>query len=206
MSEAAPRSARWLEAVLIAVAFALAYTQSPLYFSNQNQYLLHGLASGGHGHLAHDWLANTRDPTPVFSALVATGYRHLGTWSIQAAYFLLLMAYFLSARWLVAALPGVPDSRAFRLAFAALFTASHAAILRLASVELTGVDYPWYLQCGVANQYLLGTGLQPSAFGALLLTALAAFANGQTLLAGSPSAPRTSRSGRASRAGRRRSS
>ena len=78
----------------------------------------------------------------------------------------------------------MPDSRAFRLAFAAIFTTSHAAILRLASVALLGVDYPWYLQCGVANQYLLGTGLQPSAFGSLLLTSLAAFANGRTLLAG----------------------
>jgi hypothetical protein len=169
--------------MLLAVAFAVAHTQSPLYFSNQNQYFLHGLAAGGHGHLDRDWLANTRDPTPVFSALVAAGYRHLGEWSFQAAYFLVLMGYFLSARWLVAALPGMPDSRAFRLAFAALFTAAHAAVLRVASVELTGVDYPWYLQCGVANQYLLGTGLQPSAFGVLLLTALAAFANDRPVLA-----------------------
>ncbi len=184
MPESTLRSARYLEAMLLAVAFALAYTQSPLYFSNQNQYLLHGLAAGGLGHLDRDWLANTRDPTPVFSAFVGASYRHLGEWSFQATYFLLLMGYFLSTRWLVAPMPGLPDTRAFRLAFAALFTAAHAAILRVASVELAGVDYPWYLQSGVANQYLLGTGLQPSAFGVLLLTALAAFANGRPVLAG----------------------
>lgn len=178
------RSAHPLEAILLAVAFAIAYTQAPLFYSNQNQYLLHGLAAGGHGHLSHDWLANTKDPTPVFSALVAAGYRYLGLWSIQAAYFLVLVGYFLSVRWLVASLPGVPDTRTFRLAFAALVTAAHAAILRVASVELTGVDYPWYLQCGVANQYILGPGLQPSVFGTLLLAALAAFADGRTLLAG----------------------
>jgi uncharacterized protein DUF6798 len=184
MPAVAPRFPRYLEAIVLAIAFAVAHTQSPLYYSNQNQYLLHGFAAGGHGHLDQDWLANTRDTTPVFSALVAAGYRHLGPWTIQAAFFLLLVGYFLSARWLVAALPGMPDTRAFRLAFAALFTAAHAAILRVASVEFTGVDYPWYLQCGVANQYILGPGLQPSAFGVLLVTALAAFANGRTLLAG----------------------
>jgi hypothetical protein len=169
--------------VLLAAVFALAHTQSPLYYSNQNQYLLHGLAAGGYGHLKDDWLANTRDPTPVFSRLVELAYRTLGEWSFQAAYFLLLVGYFLSARWLVRAVPGLPDTPTFRLAWAALFTAGHAAILRVASVELTGVDYPWYFQAGLASQYVLGPGLQPSAFGVLLITGLAAFAHGRPALA-----------------------
>ena len=171
------------EAILLAVLFALAHTQSPLYFSNQNQYFVHGLADGNHGHLAADWLANTRDPTPLFSALVTLGYRTLGEWPFQAAYFLLLMGYFAAARRFVAALVP-PDTRAARLAFAALFTAAHAGILRFASVKLTGVDYPWYLQAGVAGQYMLGAGLQPSAFGVLLFAALAAFAHDRPTLAG----------------------
>jgi hypothetical protein len=175
---------RWGEAAVLAVVFAVAHTQSPLYYSNQNQYFLHGLATGGLGHLSHDWLAQTRDPTPLFSALVAAGYRYLGEWSFQAAYFLLLMGYFLSARWLVAALPGWPAPRSVRLVFAAGFTAAHAAVVRLLAVHLSGVDYPWYLQAGVANQYLLGPGLQPSALGTLLLTAVAAFAHGRAILAG----------------------
>jgi hypothetical protein len=175
---------RVLEAILLAVAFAVAHTQSPLFYSNQNQYFLHGMAAGGYGQLSHDWLAgHTTDPTPVFSALVAAGFRYLGEWSFQVAYFLLLTGYFLSMRWLVAAMPGVPDSRGFRVLWAALFTAAHAAILRVASVQLWGVDYPWFFQAGVAGQYVLGPGLQPSAFGVLLVTGLAAFANRRPVLA-----------------------
>src|SRR5262245_5425594 len=55
--------------VIIGVVFSAAYGQAPLYYSNQNQYFLHGLARAGEGHLAADWLAQTADPTPVFSTL-----------------------------------------------------------------------------------------------------------------------------------------
>ncbi len=186
MSSAATTSARllrFLEAILLAAAFALATTQSPLYYSNQNQYLLHGLARGGWGQLQNDWLAQTRDPTPVFTALVSITYRKLGEDAFQVLYFLLMMVYFLSVRSLVNRLPQCPNTRAFRLAFAAGFLATHAALLRVASVRLTGVDYPWNLQAGVAGQYLLGPGLQPSVFGILLMTALAAFVGGRPTLA-----------------------
>src|SRR5215470_12497798 len=94
-----------LEALILAAAFAVAHTQSPLYFSNQNQYLLHGAAWGGHGHLANDWLATTHDPTPLFSAFVAATYATGGPWLLQPAFFVLVMGYFLAARWLVAAVP-----------------------------------------------------------------------------------------------------
>ncbi|HEY1189438.1 MAG TPA: DUF6798 domain-containing protein [Gemmata sp.] len=182
MSHPAPPRLCTVEAVLLALAFALAYTQSPLYYSNQNQYLLHGAALAGRGHLASDWLANTRDPTPLFSLLVAGAFR-VQPDLLQVAYFVLLMSYFLAVRWLVAAVPGTPDTRAARVTFAALFTAAHAALLRWASVQVTGTDYPWYFQAGVASQYLLGTGIQPSAFGVLLVWAVAAFANGRPVRA-----------------------
>jgi hypothetical protein len=181
MSSPAPVRNR-LEALLLAAAFAAAHTQSPLYFSNQNQYLLHGTALAGRGHLAHDWLATTRDPTPLFSLLVAAAYS-VHPFLLHPAYFALLMSYFLASRWLVAAVPGFPDTRASRVVFAAAFAAAHAAILRWASVELTGGDYPWLLQAGLAAQYLLGPGIQPSAFGVLLLVAVAAFAHGRVVLA-----------------------
>lgn len=76
------------------------------------------------------------------------------------------------------------SSVAHLLAFAVLFTAAHAGILRWLSVQAFGVDYPWYFQAGVAGQYILGPGLQPSAFGVLLVASLAAFANGRPVLAG----------------------
>src|SRR6476646_12149035 len=99
-----PIPSRPLLLVGLAAGFAVAHTQSPLFFSNQNQYLLHGLADAGYGHLDRDWLANTKDPTPVFSAGVAAAYQVGGLWSIQVAFFLLLMGYFLAAWWLVVGL------------------------------------------------------------------------------------------------------
>ncbi|MBX9624197.1 MAG: hypothetical protein K2X82_10345 [Gemmataceae bacterium] len=185
--------------VLISAGFALAHTQAPLFYSNQNQYLLHGLAAAGYGHLDGDWLATTKDPTPVFSAGVALAYRTAGLWALQAGYFVLLMGYFLAAWWLVSGRAGgvspliaedqgarAPRSPGRLLAFAAIFTAAHAGILRWLSVQLVGVDYPWFFQAGVANQYALGPGLQPSAFGLLLVASLAAFANGRAVLAAAP--------------------
>jgi hypothetical protein len=54
--------------------FAVIYSQSPLYSANQNTYFLHGLAQAGLGHLKNDWLANTLDSLPVFTALVYWTY------------------------------------------------------------------------------------------------------------------------------------
>ncbi len=183
MANPNPRFRRIILLLAVAAGFATAYTQSPLFYSNQNQYLLHGLAQAGYGHLEHDWLANTSDPTPLFSLGIAAAYKLAGLWPLQAAYFLMLMGYFLSAWWLVTAVLRRGFCWRWLLVFAAIFTAAHAAIFRLAAVKLTGVDYPFYFQSGVAGQYLLGPGIQPSAFGILFIASLAAFANGRPYLA-----------------------
>src|SRR4051812_6820563 len=70
-------------ALLWAAAFGAAYGPAPLYYSNQNQYFLHGLAAAGRGDLARDWLVTTRDPTPLFSAAVTWTYSHAGEWVKQ---------------------------------------------------------------------------------------------------------------------------
>src|SRR5438105_6363622 len=170
---------------LLAAAFALAHTQAPLYYSNQNQYFLHGLAQGGSGFLDRDWLANTADPTPVFSAAVAWTYGHVGEWPFQAVYFVMLMGYFVSVALLIEALPSLRSGRgvAGMGTVLMLLIVVHAAVVRLAVVHLTGTDYPWYVQSGVAGQYVLGPGLQPSAFGVFLVTSLAAFLHGRPVLA-----------------------
>lgn len=160
-----------------AVMFALAHTQAPLYWSNQNQYFLHGLAAGGLGKLHDDWLANTADPTPVFSAGVAGTFRGLGPTIFYLAYALLLAVYFLSLMALGTATPSGVRSDMGRLRLGVGLIAIHAAICRWGSVQLFGADYPWFFQSGVANQYVLGPGLQPSAFGVLLIAAIAAFAH-----------------------------
>src|SRR3954468_3729461 len=73
--------------------FAAAYGQAPLYYSNQNQYFLHGLARAGVGLLHEDWLANTLDPPPVFTALVALTARTLHPWLFHLWYALLMGVY-----------------------------------------------------------------------------------------------------------------
>ena len=160
-----------------AVLFAVAHTQSPLYYSNQNQYILHGAATAGVGDLSPDWLANTADPTPAFSAFVAFSLTHLGEWPFHVVFFLALMAYFLSA-WRL-----VKPSAVAGPVFAALFTILHAGILRWASDRLLGADYPWFFHCGLASQYILGAGLQPSVIGVVLLASVAAYRDERTLLA-----------------------
>jgi hypothetical protein len=173
----------WPWAVVWATLFALAHGQSPAFYSNQHQYLLHGLAQAGLGHLTEDWLANTQDPTPVFSWLAAIVYKGAGPFGLHAIYFLLLGAYFEGFRRMIEALPGMPESGAGRSLFLLLFLAVHACVLRVGSAELTGVDWPWYLQAGLAAQYLLGPGLQPSAFGVFLILSLAAYANHRPITA-----------------------
>jgi hypothetical protein len=168
--------------VLATIIFSLAHTQSPLYYSNQHQYFLHGLAKAGLGYLNHDWLANTRDPTPVFSALVEFTHRHLRDEVFYVYYVIIFGIYCFALYSLFDFL--VPNATAVsRLVFFTLLVAVHAAVVRWASVQFLGRDFPWYLQSGVAGQYILGPGLQPSAFGALLLGSIAVFVRRRPFLA-----------------------
>jgi hypothetical protein len=164
------------------LVFALAHTQAPLFFSNQNQYFLHGLARAGTGDLASDWLANTIDPTPVFSTIVERTERWLPRTAFHAGYGVILFAYWVSAVALASTVVPLWTPAAFSL-FTGLFVGIHSAAARWLSLQLTGVDYPWYLQAGLAGQYVLGPGLQPSTFGVGLLLALAAYARGRPFLA-----------------------
>lgn len=171
----------WL-ILLAAALFAVAHTQAPLYFSNQHQYFLHGLARAGDGDLAADWLANTADPTPAFSSLVAVTAKYLHPYLFHVYYFALLMTYGVCLARIAGAC-GMSFTPGRLLAFFALLSLVHAGIMRWASVRLTGIDYPWYLQSGIAGQYLLGPGLQPSAFGVLMLASIAAYVADRPYLA-----------------------
>jgi hypothetical protein len=159
--------------------FGVAYTQAPLYYSNQNQYFLHGLAAAGHGFLDQDWLANTRDPTFVFSAGVALTYGHLSENLFLLYYVLLQGLYFYSLVGIFSLLTGIQRSSLAGLCFMAVFVVAHAGLLRLISARVTGLDYPWFLQCGLAGQYILGFGLQPSVFGVFLVTSIHSFLRGR---------------------------
>lgn len=158
-----------------AVVFSVVYTQAPLYYSNQNQYFLHGLAEGGRGQLNEDWLASTQDPTPLVTALIAFTYRHLPEECFYVYYILLFGVYFHAMLGIYNVISGSAPSVLARYMFIALFLAVHSALLRRLSWQLLGLDYPWYLQCGVAGQYLLGPVFQPSSFGVLLVLSVYAF-------------------------------
>lgn len=175
--------------LLYAVLFAVAHTQSPLYYSNQNQYFLKGVAAGTDSPLSHDWLVTTADPTPVFSAFVAGCVRYVGEWPFQVVFFLALVGYFLAAWRVVTTLR--PLSKVGGVAFAFAFTAIHSGLLRWASTKLLGEDYLWFFQSGLANQYLLGPGLQPSVVGVLLLWAVAESANEKPIRAAAIAAAAT---------------
>src|SRR5436189_6461634 len=79
--------------LLGAAAFGVAYCQAPLYYSNQNQYFLHGLAEAGEGLLRDDWLAQTADPTPLFSGLVALTARYHYPWMFHVYHAILFAVY-----------------------------------------------------------------------------------------------------------------
>ncbi|HEY1380721.1 MAG TPA: DUF6798 domain-containing protein [Gemmataceae bacterium] len=175
-----------LPALFWAAAFAIAYCPAPLYYSNQNQYFLHGLAAAGRGDLAHDWLVTTRDPAPLFSAAVAwtaTTFGDRADLAFQAAYYVLLGVYFLSLVALIDATLGLPPTRSMRFLLLTLLVAAHAVVVRLAAKQYTGIDIPRFLHYGVAAQYVTGPMLQPSAFGVFLLTSMAAFARGRLVSA-----------------------
>jgi len=165
------------------ILFGISYTQLPLYYYNQNQYFLHGLAGGGKGFLDHDLLANTADPTPLFSGLVAFTYRHLHESLFYVYYLLILGVYFHALAGIFAFLSGRQPTALMRLIFITIFVALHSALLRWTSAQWLGVDYPWYFQAGVANQYVLGAGLQPSVFGVLLLLSVCTFLRDRPFLA-----------------------
>jgi hypothetical protein len=170
-----PIAGRVFSFVAWTILFGVAYTQPPLYYSNQNQYFLHGLAWAGYGFLDEDWLANTTDPTPVFSALVAFTFRYYSA-SLFYLYFVILLGiYFHSLLGIFVRLSGHTPTTLTCLGFATLILALHSGLPRWGSAQLFGVDYPWYFQAGVANQYVLGAGLQPSVFGVLLLLSVCVF-------------------------------
>lgn len=161
------------------MAFALAYTQAPDFWSNQHQYFLHGLAAAGVGDLRHDWLANTADPTPVFSGAVALIAHVLPLASFRLAYLVLLGVYFRACTRLLDAIAGV--NRPGRFLGLAVLIVIHSAGLRYASVLILGKDYAWFAQAGLAGQYLLGPGLQPSVFGIFILLGLVAWLEGRPM-------------------------
>lgn len=160
------------------LVFAILYAQSPLYTSNQHQYFLHGLARAGYGYLAHDWLANTLDPTPVFSLLIWLTYSLFRSgWPFYVWYALLMGVYLFSTYHLMDGLFSLRRSRTRTLLFLALFFLFHSAALRYTLSQLFGSQATFLFEGGMAGQRLLGQVFQPSTFGVFLVLSLYLFLN-----------------------------
>lgn len=170
--------------LLLTLVFSTAYTQSPLFTSNQNQYFLHGLARAGYGYLHEDWLANTLDPTPVFSFLVEITYRIFQSPAVfLLIYALLLGLYVMAVIEIAAHVFDVRRTKLRFLVFLALINLLHSAGLRFALSRLLGANFTYLFEDGVADQRLLGTVLQPSAFGVLLVVSIWMFLKSRPYLA-----------------------
>ncbi|GAB4473728.1 MAG: hypothetical protein Kow0088_09280 [Anaerolineales bacterium] len=152
--------------------FSVTYTQSPLYTSNQNTYFLHGFACADIGYLRQDWLANTRDATPLFSILVCATLRWLRLQALFYLYYALILgAYFLlSLRIAQKELNLKPRAR--KLVFISLFFLIHSASWRFVISRILGAEWTYAFEGGLANQRLLGSVFEPSVFGIFLLTAI----------------------------------
>ncbi len=158
------------------IVFTLAYAQAPLFTSNQNQYFLHGLSEAGFGNLSEDWLVNTVDPTPVFSALISLTYR-ITTWTpIFYIYFgILAGVYLFSLLGIVDYLYDTGKTKISRWSFLVLITVLQSAAMRYLVNTTLGLDWNYFFDGGVAGQRLLGEVLQPSTFGVFLLLSINLF-------------------------------
>ncbi len=159
--------------LLWTLLFAVAYAQSPLFTSNQNQYFLHGLANAGVGFLREDWLAHTPDTVPVFNWMVEWTVRIFHTNLLFYLYYALLMGvYLFSLLGIGDRLFNINQDRAHRWLFLAGLIALHSAALRFLISKIAGVDWAYVLEDGFAGQRMLGPVLEPSVFGVFLVLAV----------------------------------
>jgi len=153
--------------VLLSMLFAAALRQAPLFSSNQNTYLLQGVAQALGAPLSNDWLANQTDHIPLF------------TWLIKTSYLISPLSFYLYHYLLTAILAFSlykiskhhDDSPTSANSLAIFFLLTFLAERTLGVLS------------GVAGQYILGNIFQPSVFGVLLLASIACFQGGKHLSA-----------------------
>lgn len=168
--------------------FVLAYSQAPLFTSNQNQYFLHGLARAGFGELQRDWLVGTLDPTPLFSALVWLIHSAFGSWFFYVEYGLIMAVYLISLTVIAQSAASTLSWRFRTRLFLVAMILVHSQAFRYLLARVPGEHWEYLFEAGVAGQRLLGPVLQPSSAGALLLAALALSLHGRYSLAAAASA------------------
>ena len=156
------------------LAFGVAYTQAPLYTSNQNTKFLIGLADGGLGFLNEDWLANTLDPFPLFSFLVYATYRYLHANAFYFYNIIIFGVYLYSVAGIVAKICNIKEPRPKYLTFLVTTIALHSYVLDSLSMRIFGFELA-QLHYGMAEYHIIGRIFQPSVFGVFLLLSIYAF-------------------------------
>lgn len=168
---------------LAGIVFALAYTQAPLFTGNQNSKFLIGLARAGYGSLSRDWLANTTDPFPLFTALVRWTAAAFPPEAFYVYSVIFIGAYAYALVGIGAALSRIGRSRAALFVYFVLLAFIHSRLLGRLSMEAVGWNAPRLLHYGVADQYILGRVFQPSVFGVLLPLSVLLFLRGRPRVA-----------------------
>jgi hypothetical protein len=163
--------------------FGIIYAQSPLYTSNQNQYFLHGAADAGLGNLDDDWLANTLDPTPVFSQLIRITYFIPFNEVIFYLEYVVLMGIYLYSLIRITSNLFILQGRLTMVILLTLIVLIHSAAMRLLLARGVGDEWTFVLEGGVAGQRVLGAVFQPSTFGVLLVLSLYLFLKDKPILA-----------------------
>ena len=158
-----------------ALIFTVIYGISPLYTSNQNQYLLYGLARGGMGWLRNDWMANTTDPVPLFSWLVYLTYRFLSVDWFYVYFAAAVGIYIYALSRIVFILFDFSGSRLRQFSFFTGMALIHSGFLKTLIYEVSGKELLSLFYTGLAKQYVLAYEFQPSVFGVLLLLSIALF-------------------------------
>jgi hypothetical protein len=162
-------------AILLSLSFAILYTQSPLYTSDQNTYFLHGLANGGLGFLSQDWMAKTIDPYPAFSFLVSLTYSYFPQFLFYIYYFVILSFYLYSIIGVASKTWGIDRSYREYLSYFVFIAVIHSFAFGYLSSRLMGIDLRKMFCDGLAGQYILGRVFQPSTFGVFLILSIYAF-------------------------------
>lgn len=168
--------------IFISLCFLISYSpQKLLFYSNQNTYFLHGLASAKYGFLKNDWLAKTLDPFPIFSLGVKYLYLFGGKLSFLIFYWILLLIYFWSLTLIILFVFNINSFRA-KFLTACIIIFLHSNFL-YKTYFVTNLFHTNHLSTlfvdGLAGQYLIGPGLEPSIFGILILISIYLFFKGR---------------------------
>lgn len=166
--------------ILFILIFTLSYVQMPLYTSNQNTYLLHGVKDAGINFLQNDWQANTTDPFPLFTFLIAATIKY-GAPAVIYIYQSVMVSIYIASILGIMIRANLIDKekKILALFIFVIFTFVHSNIFELYSLKH---GYSMLFQGGVASQYILGNIFQPSVFGVLILVSIYFFLSEKTYI------------------------